>query len=274
MIEKNNSSILNKVFSDTAILLALIPFSFTLIVFMYQVGKFFFYDIPLLHISISLGELFSFWFGFFIAVGVIGFGFLNFIVSTILKFKLARFFKAVLFEPLVYALMIFLLMFPIAEFEATLILSSAAILILFINLIDAWSNKNKQLNFFERIESNRAKSKYKSKVTDIGSTNWWDKLNEKYFLGFFCAYVILGVPCKVGYLLESTKTRHWVDSSNHELLLIQAQNEFHLLKEYDPIKKTLKAGYIIRPVAEKELGYLELEIGEIKKLKDAKKGKQ
>src|SRR5688572_23125067 len=117
MLERNDSLILKKLFSDTAILLAFIPFSFTLIVFMYQVGKFFFYDIPLQHISISLGQLFSFWFGFFIAVGVIGFGLINFIVSTIFKFKLGIFFKAVLFEPLSFATIAFLFLFPFAPFE-------------------------------------------------------------------------------------------------------------------------------------------------------------
>jgi hypothetical protein len=264
MTEKNNSSILSKLVSEAG--LVLIPFFFTLIVFMSQVGKFYFYDIPLEHISISLGELFSFWFGFFIAVGVIGFTLIDVIVGTIRRGKLEKFCSVVLFEPFLFFLITFLVLFPIAPFKVTVILSVFLFIsTLLITLGEAWIDKNKQLSFWERILSNCAKAKYQRIAKSTDSKSWWDKVNESYYLGFFFAYIILGFPCKIGYLIESTKTRHWVDASQQELVVIQTQNEFHLLKEYDPNKKTFKTGYVIRPI-DSELKYVEIETGEIKKI--------
>ncbi|MFA7351608.1 MAG: hypothetical protein WC009_12675 [Methylotenera sp.] len=260
-------TIFNKIFSDTTLLLALTPFAFTLIVFMYQIGKFFFYDIPLQHISISLGQLFSFWFGFFIAVGLIGFGLIDLLIGMIFKYKLGRLFEVLFFEAFVLALIIFLLLFPIAPLENTLVFTSIAFsLMLISNLIDAGTNKNKQLSYLERIESNHAQSKYKKQIAKSFENNLWEKLSERYYLGFFCVYVILGVPCKIGYLLESTETKHWVDGTKHGLILVQAQNDFHLLKEYDPTKKVLKNGYIVRPISNNDIHYYQVETGRISKL--------
>jgi len=106
MLEQNNSSILSKVSPETG--LVVIPFFFTLIVFMSQVGKFFFYDIPLQHISISLGELFSFWFGFFIVVGIIGWTLVSIIVEIVQKSEPKGVFRIVLLYPLTYFLIYFL----------------------------------------------------------------------------------------------------------------------------------------------------------------------
>lgn len=265
MLEQSNSSILSKVSSETA--LAVIPFFFTLIVFMYQVGKFFFYDIPLQHISISLGELFSFWFGFFIVVGIIGWTLVTITVGIVQKSEPKGFFRVVLLYPLAYSLIHFLIFFPIAPFNVSVILAAAiGVFYIFGDLALAWSNENKQFTFWERILSNHAKNKYERKVKNLAPIGWWDKLNDSYVLGFFCIYVVLGFPCKIGYLLESNTTRHWVDATNNELLLIQTQNEFHLLKEYDQKERALKPGYVIRPVADSTLKYIELETGEIKKL--------
>lgn len=266
MLEQSNSSILSKVSSETG--LVVIPFFFTLIVFMYQVGKFFFYDIPLQHISISIGELFSFWFGFFIVVGIIGWTLVTVIVELVQKSEPKGFFRIVLLYPLIYFLIYFLIFFPIAPFNVSVILPAAiAILHILGDLAEAWSNKNKQFTFWERILSNHAKNKYERRAKNLAPIGWRDKLNDSYALGFFCIYVTLGFPCKIGYVIESSSTRHWVDDSKHEFLLIHTQNEFHLLKEYDLKEKTLKPGYVIRPVADSDLKYIELETGEIKKSK-------
>lgn len=265
MANQNNSTIMSKLASEAG--LVLIPFFFTLIVFMFKVGKFFFYDIPLEHISVSLGELFSFWFGFFIAVGVLGFAFINLIVGIIKQGKSQKFFNVVLYDPLLYGLVIFLISFPLAPFKASLLFAGGFFLVVLLQrLWEALFDKNKQFNFWERIVSNTAKARYKEKAMKTDPASLWDKVNESYYLGIFCVYVFFGFPIKIGYLLESSTTRHWVDNSKQELILVQTQNEFHLLKEYDPKDKTFKPGYVIRPVADAELRYIEVTTGEIKKI--------
>lgn len=265
MAEQNNSTILSKLLSEAG--LVLIPFFFTLFVFMSKVGKFFFYDIPLEYISVSLGELFSFWFGFFIAVSLMGFAVLELIVGLFKNGKSQKFFSIVLYEPLLYALIIFLFIFPVAPFSATLLLSGGFFMFaLLLGLGEALFDKNKQFTFWERIVSNTAKARYERVTKKTDPTSLWDKLNESYYLGIFFVYICFGFPIKIGYLLESSTPRHWVDSTKQELILVQTQNEFHLLKEYDLKEKTLKPGYLIRPISDSELKYIEVDTGEIKKI--------
>ena len=258
-----STSLISKFIGDSAFLLALIPFSFSLIVFMYEVGRFYYFDIPFEYISISIGEVFAVWSALFIALGVFGFTILDTVINVITGSKVT---KVLFAKPLIYAVVCFLFIFPINPkyaFYFTLIILTLNIL---TNLIRPLFNKDKSKTYLERVESTQievSKSKSSEGLSIIG----WKKFTENYYLWFISIYLIFGIPCRVGYMIEEHNESHWVDSSDETIILVGIDNDYYLLKEYDPKSKELKDGYKIRPISNREATFHKIKTG---KLKDRK----
>lgn len=257
----DKKSYFRRVLSDTALLLTLVPFAFTLIVFMYQVGRYIYYDIPLTYITISIGQLFTVWFGLFIVVGILGYILLDVLMNFLFKHRLLR---LLLVNPLILSTAIGLLFFVIDEgvnalFWGLLIFG----LILFGNIISPLTMRDKR-PYIEKLEE-MLDRRGPSLVDRKGTA--WDKYSGPYALVVFMLILLLGVPFRVGNLIESYLGSRWVKSEATNEILVDANNEFYLIKTYDPVKKELLDGYKIIPVSLAPVSFIEHKTGMLHKSK-------